>query len=54
MTTATKQKEETAKKPSPFRGFAVQVIYGLIIGLILGFIARSFSCLLYTSDAADE
>lgn len=43
MTTATKQKEETAKKPSPFRGFAVQVIYGLIIGLILGFIARSFS-----------
>ena len=42
MTTTTKADSTPQQKSNPFTSFAAQVIYGLIIGLLLGFIARSF------------
>ena len=34
--------EETGQKSNPFTSFGAQVIYGLIVGLILGMVARQF------------
>ncbi|MGS2663842.1 dicarboxylate/amino acid:cation symporter [Corynebacterium sp. HMSC073D01] len=42
MTKTAPADSPTQHKSNPFTSFAAQVIYGLIIGLILGFISRSF------------
>lgn len=42
MTKTAPVDSPTQHKSNPFTSFAAQVIYGLIIGLILGFISRSF------------